>query len=435
MTKQKRVLVLGAYGLIGTEVAHALRERGHEVTGLVRSKRKAARLLPGVPAIEADIARLESADEWRDLVAGFDAVVNASGALQDGLRDHVAAVQDTAIRALISACEKAGVSGFVQISAPGAEEGASTEFMRSKARADAFLRGSGLNWTILKPGLVIVRTAYGGTALIRMLAAIPWLQPLALPDARLQVVSAVEIGEAVADCLEGGAHARRDYDLVSEEAFRLAEIVAQHRRWLGFAPARAQFTVPGFFGSLAARLGDLAGWFGWRPALRTTALKVLEKDVIGDPAPWASATGRRVKPLESILASMPAASQERLYARVQLLLPVLILTLSIFFISSGLIGLWRLDAAIANLSAVVGDRLSRLMVIGGAVLDMALGAAILLRPLARGAAFGMVLLSAAYLVLGTWLTPSLWGDPLGPLVKIPPVMVLALAAAMLSGER
>ena len=90
---------------------------------------------------------------------------------------------------MIAACEAAGISRFVQISAPGATAAASTEFMRSKAAADARLKASSLDWTILRPGLVIGRDAFGGTALIRALAAFPLVVPLIRPCGQIQTIA------------------------------------------------------------------------------------------------------------------------------------------------------------------------------------------------------------------------------------------------------
>ena len=140
-------------------------------------------------------------------------------------------------------------------------------------------------------------------------------------------------------------------------------------------------------------------------------------------------------PLKEIVRTMPATSQERLYGRVQLFYPLMIMALSLFFIASGLIGLSNFDAARAVLAASVPEGLAALMTKGGAALDIALGLAILFRPWTRPAALAMAALSIAYLVMGSVLTPALWADPLGPLLKILPVIVLSSAAALFTVER
>ena len=73
-----------------------------------------------------------------------------------------------------------------------------------------------------------------------------------------------------------------------------------------------------------------------------------------------------------------------------------------------------------------------LALLGGGA-DIVAGLAILVRPFAKAALAAMALLCMGYLVSGTFLAPTLWVDPLGPLIKIGPVLVLvAITAAILT---
>ncbi|MCH8169483.1 MAG: NAD(P)H-binding protein, partial [Proteobacteria bacterium] len=183
------ILVIGAYGLIGSAVARRLAGAGHKVRGLGRSAARGRRLVPGIDWVEGDLRAMTAPDDWTAALDGVATVVNAAGVLQDGARDSLRAVHDTAIRALLAACAARGVKRFVQISAAGVSPGAATEFFRSKARGDRAVRASGLEWVILRPGLVIGPDATGGTALLRGLAAFPLVQPLVLGDAPVQTVA------------------------------------------------------------------------------------------------------------------------------------------------------------------------------------------------------------------------------------------------------
>lgn len=429
-----RILVLGGYGLIGLEIVRGLRAAGYDVIGLGRSMRKGESAAPGLRWIAADIATLTAPQAWTPHIEGVDAIVNAAGALQDGARDNLRAVQQDAIIALIQACAGRAIR-FIQISAPGAEPEASTEFMRTKAAADAALRASALDWTIFKPALVISANAYGGTSLLRMLAATPIVQPLVLGESHVQIIAASDVAEAVALAIEGKAPSRRDYDLAAPDAHTLRDVVAKMRAWLGFPAAHLQLELPRAFGFLLARGADLAGWLGWRSPLRTTALRVLAQDVKGDGRAWEDASGAKLKSLDETLAALPATAQERTYARAHLLAPSLVLTLSAFWIASGAIALVQREAAARVLDGVMAPGQAMLFVVVGALADLAIGVALLVRPATRVAALAAIALSLAYLAGATMLTPHLWADPLGPLVKIFPGMALALAVAALTSER
>lgn len=430
-----RVLVIGGYGLIGREIVRALRLAGHQVTGLGRSAARGRRLAPEIPWMAGDLARMTRPEDWAAAVSDIDAVVNASGALQDGLRDNLALVQDRSIRALIAACERQGVKRYVQISAPGAHAAAPTAFLRTKAAADAALRSSALDWTILKPGLVIGAGAYGGTALIRMLAALPLVQPVVLASARIQTVSAADVADAVRAALAGDVASGRDYDLVEAEPHTLLDLVHAVRRWVGREDARWTWRLPRWFAGAIGRLADVAGWLGWRSPLRTTALRALTDGVTGDPGPWMASGGRPMGSLAQTLAALPSTMQERVFGRAQLVYPALLLMLAAFWIASGVIGLVRIDAAAAMIAGKVGEQAATGLVGLGSALDLAIGVGLLLRKWVRVAAWASILVSAGYLAAGSFLTPELWADPLGPLVKVFPAIALALAVVALTEER
>lgn len=429
-----KILILGGYGFIGAEIMRRAREAGFDCVGLGRSIETGRRLVPDAEWIGADIARLTEAEAWTPHLAGIDAIVNAAGALQDGARDDLAAVHDRAIAALVTAAVTAGVRRFVQISATGATPNATTEFLRTKAAGDAAVRASSLEWIVLKPALVIGRGAYGGTALLRMLAGFPLITPLVHASAPVQTVALDDVAASVVLSLKGGVAMRRDYDLAEDTPHSLREIVRGLRRQLGFSPARFELDLPSWIAAPVGAMADLAGAFGWRSALRSTALKVMAAGVAADPAPWRAAVGRSFKSFDATIAGIPGTAQERIYARAQLVLPLVIATLAVFWLASGVIALFQVDRA-AALVPDAGPGMSAGMVIAGAALDIFIGAGLIWRRTARVAAIGSIAVAAFYLLMGTLLAPQLWTDPLGVYVKVLPAMALGAVAAALLEER
>ena len=423
-----RVLVVGAYGMIGAHIARDLMARGHQVTCVGRNAATALRVLPDAVWGYHDLRDLTGAEDWAPIVMNHSHVVNCAGALQDNGSDDLAAVHATAITALAAACAAQGV-GLIQISAVGADPGANTAFMDSKAQGDAAIRASGADWWIFKPGLVLAPTGYGGTGLMRMLAAVPVVQPVTMPEALVQTVAVADVCAAVARVLSGDIPPGAEADLVEDEAHRLDAVIAAFRRWLGFADARAVWQLPGALTRPVGWIADQLGRLGWRSPLRSTALTVTAAGVGGDALQTRAVLGRPALSLHEALAAMPARAEDRLSARMALLMPITVATLALFWIVSGVVGLAQQDAA--------ADLLIRHDWPGGlayvsvqfwAVVDIALGAAILVRRWAKLATLGMVAVCAIYLVSASIFTPVLWLDPLGSLVKILPALVLALVA-------
>lgn len=432
-----RVLVLGGYGLIGMAVVRRLLEDGHEVFALGRATTSAARRCTKARWVEADLAHLSTPGHWTVLLAEtrVEGIVNAAGALQDGPRDDVAAVQSDSMRALYKAARDRGIARFVQISATRADLNASTAFMRTKGEADQALMASMLEWTILRPGLVISREAYGGTALLRALAAFPYIQPVAYGDRPIQTVSIDDVTGAVSAALAGRLPSRHVYDLVEDHPHTLRQVVLRLRAWLGLPAAPMVYIHKDVVRSLA-RIADALAWLGWRSPLRTTAIKELSAGIRGDPSLWRATQGRRLSSLDETLARTPATVQERWFARLWLLKPVIVGTLALFWIISGLVTLVQPAAAAEVLtSRGVPLMLAEGLAVTGAIADVGLGALALSRRWLPLAARGMIGLTLMYLLGGTVVAPGLWADPLGPLVKAIPALVLALVALAIAEER
>jgi uncharacterized protein YbjT (DUF2867 family) len=429
-----RVLVLGGYGLIGTPLVLRLLAAGHLVIGVGRDVAAAARRIPQASWIAQDIAQLSTPEAWRALLSGIDAVVNAAGVLQDSPRDDVTALQSVAMRALFTACAELGVRRIVQISAATASRAAPTAFLRSKAEADEALAALDLDWVILRPGLVLGPQAYGGTALLRGLAAMPGIIPLLSGTQPLRTVHVDDVVDAVVRSLDGSVPARRIYDLVEPRTHTLREVVLAIREWLGLPPARV-LSMPRGLAAAVFGVGDWLGRLGWNPPMRTTALRQMDLGIHADPGPWTSVAGP-LTGLQETLRRIPSTVQERWYARLWLLKPIAIGMLSVFWIATGIFSLVSWNESVSLLTERGSSyAIAALAVIAGATADMILGAALLVRRWFKLVLLGMVGISIIYLVIGTLVGPDLWLDPLGPFFKVLLCLVIIAFVAATAEER
>jgi len=430
----KKAVVLGAYGFIGAACVRALQADGFAVLGVGRSLETAQRTFPDLVWVIRDIAVTPS-DDWKDIFGDADVVVNASGALQDGAKDNLQAIHVTAVARMLAALDGTRTK-FIQISAAGVAEDAPTAFFRTKAEGDARIAASSIDRSILRPVLVLGPEAYGGSALLRAAASMPLMGGRVFPEAPIQTIHVEDLASAVVQVANGGPGSRFSADLTEMESRSFSELTRQMRSWLGYPDWKFEVPVPGWLLKGVGKGADLLGWLGWRSPLRTNALLSLESGVTGDPGVWQRRGGLTPKTLEATLAAMPATAQERAYARLYLLLPLSVAILSLFWLLSGLIGL----LSFAEARTVLTDRggsaaFASVAVISGALVDIGLGAGVLVRRWTRLACLGMIAVSGAYLVFGTLLASDLWADPLGPFVKILPAAALALVVALLLEKR
>jgi uncharacterized protein YbjT (DUF2867 family) len=426
-----KVLLTGANGLIGGEIAGRLVGLGHEVVAVSR-RRQALRSL-GTQTVCLDF-RSAVLTDWLGYLADVDAVINCVGVLQGHGTDSTEAAHARGPAVLFEACEAAGVRRVIHFSAVGIDRGARSSFSASKAAGDADLQARDLDWVILRPSVVLGRPVYGASALSRGLASLPLL-PRTPSAGLLQVVQLEEVVETVVRLLTAPGPTRTALELVGPERLTFDEVVAHYRRWYGWAPARL-FQMPAALFRLLYRLGDLVAGLGWRPPVRSNARREIERGAVGDPDPWQRATGIVPQRLGDALAASPPSVQDRWFARMFLLKPVVFASFSAFWIVTGLISLgpgW--EPGIGLMRSAGAGAWSAPAVIAGAVADTAIGVGVAIRAFARPALYAALGVSLFYAVSGTIVLPALWSDPLGALLKIAPILALNLVALAILEDR
>jgi uncharacterized protein YbjT (DUF2867 family) len=316
-----RILVTGALGFMGTEVVAALRAAGHDVVRAVRASRV------GAGDIACDFARDLDATDWLPRLEGIDAVVNLAGILRETRDQTFEAVHARAPQALARACARMGITRFVQVSALGRPEDAA--FIASKHQGDAAIARELPVAVILRPGLIYsTRGAYGGTALLRGIAALPGFMPLPRGGTPpLQPVHLDDFARAVLAALTDDRARGRVIEVVGPRVITLGDYLQTWRRWLGLRSTRI-VAVPRFAVTIGAELGER---FGHGPVGRTM-MRMLDRGVVGaDDAlkTMRDTLGLVPRPLDEVLAREPAQAPDRLAARMHFVVPGLIAMLCV----------------------------------------------------------------------------------------------------------
>lgn len=431
-----KVLVIGATGLLGRAIVAELKDSGHRVVALSRS----GQWVPGAEqALRLDVTRLATWRDWAGYLTGMEAVVNVAGTVQQTCSGARAQALDGLAPALLfDACNRRRIRRIVHVSAlgvdqpePGAGPG---QLLAAKRSGEAALRAQAGEWVILRPAVVLGPDARGIAALLHGLAALP-----VLPDfsgqPQLQPVHPDDVARTVGFFLRPEAPVRIVVDLAGPERIGLVPAVALVRHWLGWGPARRP-PVPGWLRARLRTVGHagsaLLSALGWHVP-RLSARVGLTMGPNGDPSTWTAITGISPRPLGQMLADRPARAQDRWFARMVLLGPLILAVLALFWLGTGLIAL-TFGFEIARDYLRMGDMgaMAGPAVWAAALADCAIGIGIALRPTSRRALSLGIGLALAYALAGTMILPALWIDPLGPMLKIWPVLLLHLVA--LAGE-
>ena len=226
--KPLTICILGGTGFLGTRLVARLIKDGHRVTALSRDREQHKHLLvlPGLTLENGDVydeAQLSEHFRGKDVVVNLVGILNERGFGGGGFRR----AHTELTRAVLQAMRSAGVPRLLQVSALKAATDAPSYYLRSKGEAEKLIRESGANldWTIFQPSVMF---GPGDSFLNRfatLLASVPFVFPLARPNARFQPVLVDDVIEALRRCLRGGASSRQTYELGGPRVYTLREIV------------------------------------------------------------------------------------------------------------------------------------------------------------------------------------------------------------------
>jgi uncharacterized protein YbjT (DUF2867 family) len=167
-----RTAIVGGHGQVARQLHPVLARAGHTPVALVRSEAYRAEL----EALGAEIRLLdiehEEAGAFAAAFDGCDAVVFSAGGGPDGNAARKRTVDLEGSLKSIEGAKASGIRRFVQVSAIGVDDplpGDTGEvwraYVEAKRDADAALRASGLDWTIIRPGRLADRPGTGTVSL------------------------------------------------------------------------------------------------------------------------------------------------------------------------------------------------------------------------------------------------------------------------------
>jgi nucleoside-diphosphate-sugar epimerase len=178
-----RIAVTGGTGFVGRRLLSALADGDHEIQALTRRPQEDANGLRWIPGSLEDEAALVRLAESADALIHVAGVINA-----DEAGFEAGNVQGTA--AVIAAAKSAKVRRFVHVSSLAAREPGLSRYGASKARSEAVVRDSGIDFAIVRPPAVYGPGDRETLELFRMASRGLILLP---PEGRLSLIHADDL--------------------------------------------------------------------------------------------------------------------------------------------------------------------------------------------------------------------------------------------------
>lgn len=297
-----KAFVTGATGFVGSHLAEALVRRGDQVTALVRSPHKADRLRElGVELVPGDLHAQAALARG---AAGADVVYHVAGLVAARSDAEFLAGNREGTRNVVAAAEAGSARRFVFVSTMAAGGPAErghplsgnepprpvTRYGRSKLAAEAVVRASSLEWTILRPPMV-----YGprDTEVLKVFRiARTGIAPVFGDGTQeLSAVHAADLAEALVAAGTAPATVGGTYFPAHPEVFTSAEFVRAVARAIG----RRARVIPLPLGLARAALSvtELAARAAGRATILTAdkAHEFFQAAWTGDPGPLARDAG------------------------------------------------------------------------------------------------------------------------------------------------
>lgn len=425
MSDQGTVLILGADGFIGRHIAFGLRAAGWRVIAHARRTERLSHMGFETLALDLTAAKAADPDFWRTRLSRVTHLVNAAGLLT-GTHRAFQAVHSAAPNAIYASLPSGAQAVLISAVGIGA---AQTPFAHYRRKGEDIAKRYDV--TILRPGLVLGDTSYGGSSLLRALAAMPLCTPVVgKGEQAFNPIHASDLAVIVAQLLIY-PHPDKPLEIGGPETLSQTQVIQKTRAWLGLRP------VPALH--LPLPLAHALGWIGDRMRLgpiSRSAVAQLNTSVLAKPAPEL-ANFPAPRGLSAFLNARPASSQDLWHARLYLTRPLLRITLAFLWLASGILGLTLAPGSFLPLlpNSPLPDSALLLLARMGGLIDLAIAASLLRGWRPKRLALIQALMVAGYTAVFSILAPLLWLLPLGGLLKNIPILALIGVSAILEDER
>ena len=145
----EKILVVGANGTTGKEIVNLLNQSQYfEPYAMVRKPEQEEQFKSkGIKTILADLE-----EDVSNTTKGMDKVIFAAGSGGKKVKE----VDENGAKKIIDASKKDGIKKFVMLSSMGADQPEEADqlkdYLKAKHNADMYLKDSGLNYAIVRPG-------------------------------------------------------------------------------------------------------------------------------------------------------------------------------------------------------------------------------------------------------------------------------------------
>jgi uncharacterized protein YbjT (DUF2867 family) len=272
-----KMAITGGTGFVGRNIARLLAAARHEVVLIAR----------GVDTTDPSIRRvakfapldLDSTTELAKVITGCEAVVHCAGINREHGDQTFRKVHIEGTRRVVEAAQKVGVRKIVLISFLRARPNCGSPYHESKWAAEEIVRHSGLDYTVLKCGVIYGEGDHMLNHLSHAFYTFPVFAFVGFRDKPIRPNAVEDVARIVKACVVDGALSRKTVAVLGPDELTLRQAVRRVASVVGRRPL--MFPMPVWF-------HRVLGWGLERmmkvPMVSSAQVRMLDEG-LAEPAP------------------------------------------------------------------------------------------------------------------------------------------------------
>ncbi|MEZ5992567.1 MAG: NAD(P)H-binding protein [Planctomycetota bacterium] len=233
-----KVAITGGNGFVGVEAAKLLREQGHEPIQLSRRN-------------NGDVGDVSA---LRGGFAGCEAVVHAAGINREIGDQTYIRVHIDGTRNVVQAARDCGVRHVTLVSFLRARPYCGSDYHESKFASEQIVRNSGLDYTVLKPGVIYGRGDHMLDHLKRAFLTFPVFAFVGLKDQDVAPIHGTDMARILASSITDARLMNGTFYVIGPETMTLPEAVMRVAKAVNRSPIT--FRMPIWFHRLFAFVAE-----------------------------------------------------------------------------------------------------------------------------------------------------------------------------------
>jgi len=274
-----RVAITGGTGFVGRHLARELVARGHSVVLIARGKDLRDQSIYELSGTSFSRSDLSASQELLAAFSGCDAVAHCAGINREIGEQTFRRVHVDGTRHVVEAARAAGVPKIVLLSFLRARPTCKSAYHESKWSAEEIVRGSGLDYTIFKAGVIYGRGDHMLDHLSRALYTFPVFGLVGMKEKPVRPLAVEDLVSVILASFEDARLVNRTVSVTGPEELLMSEAV----RRVGQVIQRNPLCV-----SIPMALQTVIAWIAELtmkiPLLSLAQLRILSEGLV-DPLP------------------------------------------------------------------------------------------------------------------------------------------------------